>query len=358
MDGEHWEVRRGNMKDACGEDDNVLPDEADLQHLERLVLGFMASQVLFAGCELGLFDLLAGSALGAGPVSGRLGLSARGTQQLLDALVALRLLGATPGPEGEVTYTLTPLTRACLTREGCASQHHLLRYLGGTTYRLWAHLVEAVRSDDERLRFLSGLQDTWRDPRLTRKLLTAEDMAAFPRVCDLGGGSGELARAWALFYPASKVTVLETPQVVRDVMDKFPPHERVCFMPGDFFRDPLPPADMFILARVLHDWDDVTCTQLLGRVGGACGPGGAVLVVEALLPEDDDVGDDVVEGAWPARWAWPAVRTRLLSLNMLVQTHGTERSAAQYLALLAAAGFTRGRAHRTGGAYDVIVARK
>lgn len=44
-----------------------------------------------------------------------------------------------------VIYALTPLTRACLTREGCASQHHLLRYLGGTTYRLWAHLAEAVR---------------------------------------------------------------------------------------------------------------------------------------------------------------------------------------------------------------------
>lgn len=46
------------------------------------------------------------------------------------------------------------------------------------------------------------------------------------------GGSGELARAWALLYPASAVTVLETPEVVRDVMDKFLPHERVCFMPG------------------------------------------------------------------------------------------------------------------------------
>lgn len=82
------------------------------------------------------------------------------------------------------------------------------------------------------------------------------------------------------------------------------------------------------------------------------------MVVEALLPEDDDFGGDAAEGAWPAWWAWPAVRTRLLSLNMLVQTHGTERSAAQYLDLLAAAGFTRARAHRTGSAYDVIVARK
>lgn len=58
-------------------------------------------QALFAGCELGLFDLLAGGTLGVGPVSGRLGLSVRGTQRLLDVLVALRLLGATPGPEGE-----------------------------------------------------------------------------------------------------------------------------------------------------------------------------------------------------------------------------------------------------------------
>ena len=44
--------------------------------------------------------------------------------------------------------------------------------------------------------------------------------------------------------------------------------------PGDFFRSPLPPADLYVLARVLHDWADAACVELLRRVRGALRPGG------------------------------------------------------------------------------------
>lgn len=43
---------------------------------------------------------------------------------------------------------------------------------------------------------------------------------------------------------------------------------------GDFFQSRLPRADLFILARVLHDWTDGACVRLLRRAGGACGTGG------------------------------------------------------------------------------------
>ena len=30
---------------------------------------------------------------------------------------------------------------------------------------------------------------------------------------------------------------------------------RLRFVAGDFFRDPLPRADVLIMGRILHDWD-------------------------------------------------------------------------------------------------------
>ncbi|KAJ4933506.1 hypothetical protein JOQ06_030332 [Pogonophryne albipinna] len=70
--------------------------------------------------------------------------------------------------------------------------------------------------------------------------------------------------------------------------------------------------------------------------------GGAVLLVEALLHED---------GSGP-------VTVQLYSLNMLVQTEGRERTAAQYAALLTAAGFS-GTQHRlTGKIYDAVLGHK
>lgn len=59
----------------------------------------------------------------------------------------------------------------------------------------------------------------------------------------------------------------------------------VCF-PGDFFKDALPDADLYILARILHDWSDQCCIQLLRRVYQAGRPGLCVWL-------------------WSCLWVWP-----------------------------------------------------
>ena len=64
-----------------------------------------------------------------------------------------------------------------------------------------------------------------------------------------------------------------------------------------------------------------------------------MLLVEALLLED---------GSGP-------LTAQLYSLNMLVQTEGRERTAAQYRALLDAAGFTQVQVRYTGKIYDVVL---
>lgn len=51
-------------------------------------------------------------------------------------------------------------------------------------------------------------------------------------------------------------------------------------------------------------------------------------------------------------------RALLLSLNMLLQTRGRERSGAEYRALAARAGFPRLRLRRPGGPYAAMLARK
>lgn len=66
---------------------------------------FHPFKVLFAACELGVFDLLAKAPepLGSAAVAARLGTSRRGTQLLLDACVSLELLQVdTRGGEGEL----------------------------------------------------------------------------------------------------------------------------------------------------------------------------------------------------------------------------------------------------------------
>ncbi|XP_019486549.1 PREDICTED: acetylserotonin O-methyltransferase [Hipposideros armiger] len=327
---------------------------------------FHSLEVLFAACELGVFDLLAEAPepLGSAAVAARLGASARGTQLLLDACVSLKLLEAeTRG--GQALYENTELASTYLARSSPKSQHHMLLYLGRTTYLCWGHLAQAVRegknqylkafgvpseelftaiyrSEGERLQFMRGLQAVWSVHG--RRVMAAFDLSPFPVVCDLGGCAGALAKECVSLYPACHVTIFDIPEVVRTARKHFlfGEEEPISFREGDFFRDPLPEADLYILARVLHDWADDKCAQLLARIGHVCKPGGGVLVIESLLDAD---------GRGP-------LTTQLYSLNMLTQTEGQERTPAQYCALLASAGFPDVQCKRTGGPYDAILARK
>ncbi|XP_059534778.1 acetylserotonin O-methyltransferase isoform X2 [Myotis daubentonii] len=362
--------------------------------LDQYSQGFMVSQVLFAACELGVFDVLAEAPgpLGSEAVAARLGTSSRGMELLLDTCVSLKLLWVeTRG--GKALYDNTELSSTYLVRSSPRSQHHMMLYLARTTYLCWAHLAQAVRegknqylkafgvpseqlftaiyrSEGERLLFMRALQDVWSVQG--SRVLAAFDLSPFPLVCDLGGErlldpqgtlgaartvlsarhplcplpgcSGALAKACVSLYPGCRVTVFDLPSVVQTAKDHFlsPEKGRIGFQEGDFFKDPLPEADLYILARVLHDWPDERCSHLLARIHEACKPGGGVLVVESLLDPD---------GRGP-------LTTQLYSLNMLVQTDGRERTPAQYRALLAVAGFRDVQCKRTSGTYGAILARK
>jgi acetylserotonin O-methyltransferase len=117
---------------------------------------------------------------------------------------------------------------------------------------------------------------------------------------------------------------------------------RLAVVEGDFFTDPLPPADLYCLGRILHDWSDAKIHRLLARIFEALPPGGGLLIAETLLDDDHS-------GPVPAQ---------MQSLNMLVCTEGRERSEAEYRALLESAGFTGIEARRTGTPLDAVLARK
>ncbi|XP_041911932.1 acetylserotonin O-methyltransferase-like isoform X3 [Arvicola amphibius] len=341
------------------------------------------AEVLFTASDLGLFDALALGPMDAAAVARALGSSPRGTRLLLETCASLGLVQWEDGMGGP-TFALTRLSRLFLLAGSPLSQCSMLRYLAGTTVQCWGELGGAVRegrsqyaqavgvatwepfkaiyrcpaphsgttphpgptprSHAERLLFMQALQDTW--SVYGERVLTAFDLSEFRVICDIGGGSGALATACARLYPTSLVSVFDTPDVVAAARTHFRPPRGappIRFLGGDFFRSRLPSADLYILARVLHDWTDADAARLLGRIGRAGGRGTALLLVEAVLTPG---------GCGP-------VRTLLLSLTMLLQTQGRERTEAEYQNMAAAAGFTRCfQCRPTGGDLNVMLTRK
>jgi acetylserotonin N-methyltransferase len=135
------------------------------------------------------------------------------------------------------------------------------------------------------------------------------------------------------------------PQVVplaEEFIAASPARDRLSAHAGDFFQGDLPPADLYSLGRILHDWGEDKIRLLLRRIFDALPLNGGLLIAEKLLFEDRS----------------GPLSAHLQSLSMLIVTEGKERSLSEYTALLEEAGFVEVQGCRTGKYLDAILARK
>jgi cyclopropane fatty-acyl-phospholipid synthase-like methyltransferase len=167
------------------------------------------------------------------------------------------------------------------------------------------------------------------------------DFSVVRTLVDVGGGNGTLLVEILRRHAHLRGVLLETPTVaaraeaVRDAVDLA---DRCEVIAGDFFDRVPDGADCYVMANVLHDWDDARSIELLGNCRRAMSDSGRVLVVERLIPED---GSDPVP-------------TLLSDINMLVITGGQERTNAEYGELLRAAGLKLGNVRPVAFPYGVI----
>ncbi|KAM4795513.1 acetylserotonin O-methyltransferase-like [Rhinophrynus dorsalis] len=343
-----------------------MSSSTDLSRLTEYAHSFIISKVLFSSCELGIFDLLSQSEmpLSAASVAERLGTNTSGTERLLSACVGLKLLDVDM-QNGEVAYKNTELSQQYLTKSSSKTLYHTLMYLSNKSFVLINNLTAAVRgghpqfektygdpskhiydfierSEEMMIDFIRFM-DSYLIIRKTEDVISAYDLSSFHTICDLGGGSGALAKDFSSVYPESHIIVYDLPKVVQTVQKYFSPLDpRICFQEGDFFQDPLPEADLYILSWVIHNWSDDKCLKLLEKVYNMCKPGGGVFIAEAVLNEDRS----------------GPVDSQMVDMLLLLNTEGKARTASQFKSLLKAAGFKDVQFSIKGNLCEAILAIK
>ncbi|HEU5003245.1 MAG TPA: methyltransferase [Actinomycetota bacterium] len=167
-------------------------------------------------------------------------------------------------------------------------------------------------------------------------LLAAYDFRPFGTIADIAGGRGHLLHAILAVAPEARGVLFDLPEVVGGAG----PHpERLRTQAGDFFHDPLPAADLYLLMEVLHDWRDREAAAILGAIRRAAQPGATMLIIEHLLPDE---GVDLV--------------SQTLDVLMLAVTGGQERRPSDLRALLRSTGFQPGRVIHTAGPISAVEA--
>src|SRR5579871_2316162 len=230
--------------------DPSVPDPAVVLDL---IEAFRRSKTMFAAVSLGLFDCLAGGPESAEVLAHKFQLNQGALAQLLDGCVGLGLL-TKEGTE----YKNTPVAATFLCRSSPRQLTGYIQYSNAFLWKLWANLEDAIRegtnrwrqtfhwegpifdnffkSEDAKKEFLMGMHGF--GMLSSPKVVAAFDLSRFKKLVDLGGATGHLAQAAKERYPKLEVTVFDLPAVA----ELF---EGV--ITGDFFSDPLPPADLYAL---------------------------------------------------------------------------------------------------------------
>jgi hypothetical protein len=162
-------------------------------------------------------------------------------------------------------------------------------------------------------------------------------------VVDVAGGCGSLLATILSRHPGVRGVLIERPAVAESAsrsLDATNVRDRCNVVAGDIFSAIPTGGDVYLLKKVLHDWDNDQARAILRRCRAAMHADARLLIAEFVLPENDS----------PSTGKW-------LDLHMLVYAGGRERTQMEYADLLASAGFALERAIETGAAIGLLEAQ-
>jgi hypothetical protein len=153
------------------------------------------------------------------------------------------------------------------------------------------------------------------------------DFSPYKRIADIGGGHGILLQSILEKYPGKTGLLFDLPNVIAGIREEFLKNkiaERCDLMEGDFFPSIPPGCDVYILKKIIHDWDDEHSLMILKNCHKALPDKSRILLLENVIMEDDTNSSNVL----------------LNDIHMMVQTiGGRERTKEEYSILLTKAGF-------------------
>lgn len=320
---------------------------------------FWPAKTLLSAVELELFTELAKQPDDAEGLRRRLDLHERSIGDFLDTLVALGFLLRTDG-----VYRNTPETDLFLDKAKPSYIGGILEMANHRLYGFWGNLTTALRTgepqnetkhgedlfaalyaDQNRLReFLRAMSGVSRGANLA--MARQFPWSQYRSCADIGTAQGDLVTQIALANPHLRGIGFDLPEVgpiFNDYISAKGLSDRVKFVPGDFFKDALPQADVLLMGHILHDWDLDAKKMLLRKAYDALPAGGTIVVYDSII--DDDRSQNAFG--------------LMMSLNMLIETPGGfDYTGADCIGWMRDAGFGDCRVKHLVGPDSMVIGLK
>ena len=332
-------------------DEKASPEARLLQ----LITGNWPMQAVYTAAKLELADHLKSGPKTAEQLASDTGADAPSLYRLLRALASLDIFQE----NAERQFGLTPMAEK-LRKDAAGSLWAATIMMGEEHYTAWGRLLDGVRQGEVSFKLQYGegvfdyLEKHPEPARIFHRAMTdltsqthvaaveAYDFSRFGKLIDVGGGRGTLIAAILKANPRLHGAVFDLPSVMdntRRYLTEQGVAERCETIGGDFFASVPAGWDAYILSTVIHDWHNADSLRILRNIHRAMTGPATLLLVEQVVKDGNE-----------------ADFAKLSDLNMLVMAGGLERTAEEFRALLAEAGFELVRIIPTKSASKVIEA--
>ena len=327
--------------------------------LQRLISGYVSSQVIYVAAKLRIADHLVAGPQTAGELARVTQSHGPSLKRFLRALTSLAVF--TEDDEGR--FGLGPLGHLLRT-DTDRSLHAFAVHNNEETYRAWGEALHSALTGEPAFQHLYGksfyeymaehpaanelwnlaMDQTERSFAIQMGIVQEYDWKDVRSVVDVGGGVGTLVAAILQSRPEMEGAVFDLPHVVAGAGPVLARHGvagRTRVMPGDFFEAVPEGADLYLLSRVLFNWDDGDAIRILRNCRRAMSSEARLLVIEPVIRPGNR----------------PDPR-KMIDLNVFLMCGGRARTEPEHRALLKEAGFRLSRFIRTrGGSFDLVEAK-
>ena len=318
----------------------------------------MTSAALHVALQLEIPDRLAAGPQRVTDLARATGANEDGLYRVLRALASVGVFEERPA------RTFASNATADLLRKGETTLRDILLFLTDPFhFRVYAELMHSVvtgqpalekvtgakafeyfsRDPGENERFNNGM--TSMSAAVIPAVLKAYDFSGIGRLVDVAGGHGMVLASVLREYPRMRGVLFDLDHVVAGatpLLERAGVTDRCDVQAGDFFAAVPSGGDAYIMKNIIHDWDDDRAVAILKNVAHVLRdrPEGRVILLEMVLqpgnaPDLGKVGD----------------------LEMLVMPGGRERTADEFGALFARAGFELTRIIPTESPMCIVEAR-
>lgn len=311
--------------------------------LLKLAAGGWIAQAIHVAAKLGLADLLNGGSKTAEELAHETSTHPDALFRLLRTLASVEVFEQ----DNQGRFGLTPMAEYLQTSKQGSLRGYAVMLGEPWVWDAWGEASHAIQTGE------SGFAHAFGAPLFTYyaehpeahrvsvagltsrsapeniAIANSYDFSGFKIVVDVGGGQGTLLATILRKNPKLQGVLLDMPHVVemaRPMLEREGLQARCKLVPGNFFEAVPGGGDLYMLKRILHDWDDKNSREILMTCRAAMSAESTLIVLDAVVP----VGNT------------PSF-SKLQDLHMLVYAGGRERTEEEHRSVLESAGF---RLHR------------